>query len=409
MPWRELSVMEQREEFVRLALLAGANVSKLCERFGVSRDTGHRLLRRYGAEGGGGLSDRPRRPHASPWRTDAATEAEILRIRSENNNAWGARKIARVMERAGFGDVPALSTITEVLRRHGKLEERKNKHRGPFTRFERETPNELWQMDFKGHFALSRGRCHPLTAIDDHSRFALGLQACADEQEKTVRERLTAIFHRYGLPFSMLTDNGSPWGDSSGGRYTLLSVWLMRLGIRVCHGRPFHPQTQGKDERFHRSLKEEVLDRKSFADLGSCQSAFDRWRAIYNFERPHEALNLDTPSSRYRPSTRSFPETLSEIVYWPGDILRKVDSDGFISFKNRPWRVGKPFRRQPVALRQTQTDGYLHVFFCEQKIGTIDLRKPKACGFVDIADAMPTTPQAQQQNHVEIGFGRTKK
>jgi transposase InsO family protein len=399
--------MEQREEFVRLALMAGASVSKLCERFGISRDTGHRLLKRYSAEGRAGLADRSRRPLASPLRTRAATEAEILRIRSENNNAWGARKIARVMERSGFEEVPSLSTITQVLRRHGKLEERKSEHRGPFIRFERETPNELWQMDFKGHFALAHGRCHPLTALDDHSRFALELQACADEQEKTVRARLTAIFRRYGLPFSMLTDNGSPWGDSGGGRYTLLSVWMMRLGIRVCHGRPFHPQTQGKDERFHRSLKEEVLDRKSFVDLCACQTAFDRWRRIYNFERPHEALDLDTPSSRYRPSARSFPEKLSEIAYWPGDTVRKVDGDGFISFKNRPWRVGKPFRRQPVAVRQTQTDGCLHVFFCEQQIGAIDLRTAKARGFVDIADAMPTTPQAQQQNQMQIGIRRT--
>jgi transposase InsO family protein len=408
MPWQELSVMEQREEFVRLAMLGGANVSKLCERFGISRDTGHRLLKRYATEGRAGIADRSRRPLVSPLRTQAATEAEILRIRSENNNAWGARKIARVMERQGFEDVPSLSTITGVLRRHGKLEERRSKYRGPFIRFERETPNELWQMDFKGHFALARGRCHPLTAIDDHSRFALGLQACADEQEKTVRERLTAIFRRYGLPFAMLMDNGSPWGDPTGWRHTLLSVWLMRLGIKVCHGRPYHPQTQGKDERFHRSLKEEVLDRKSFADLGACQTAFDRWRGIYNFERPHEALDLDTPSSRYRSSARSFPEKLAEIVYWPGDIVRKVDSGGYITFKSRYLRVGEPFRKQHVALRQAETDSRLNVFFCEQQIGVIDLRTAKACGFVDIAAAMPTIPQAQQKNHMEIKFKRTK-
>jgi transposase InsO family protein len=404
MPWRELSVMEQRKEFVQLALLCGANVSRLCEGFGISRDTGYRLLSRYAAQGWAGLLARSRRPHGSPLRTVTATETEILRIRSENNNAWGARKIARVMERKGFEDVPALSTITEVLRRHGRLEERKSQHRGPFIRFERAAPNELWQMDFKGHFALARGRCHPLTALDDHSRYSLGLQACDNEQEKTVRERLTAIFRRYGLPLAMLMDNGSPWGDTAGGRYTLLTVWLMRLAIMVIHGRPFHPQTQGKDERFHRSLKEEVLDRKSFADLEECQSAFDRWRHIYNFERPHEALGLDTPSSRYRPSARSFPEKLSEIVYWPGDIVRKVDNCGFISFKSRPWRVGKPFRGQPVALRQTETDGRLDVFFCEQQIGAIDLRQAKSCGFVDIAGAMPTTPQAQHKNNAEIGL-----
>jgi len=382
--------MEQREEFVRLADLPGANMSELCKRFGISRDTGHRLLKRHAAEGREGLMDRSRRPHGSPTRTPASTEAEILRIRSESNNAWGARKIARVMERNSFADVPALSTITEVLRRHGKLEERASKHRGAFVRFEREAPNELWQMDFKGHFALSRGRCHPLTAIDDHSRYSLCLEACGDEQEKTVRERLTAIFRRYGLPFAMLMDNGSPWGDPSGSRFTLLTVWLMRLGISVSHGRPYHPQTQGKDERFHRSLREEVLDGKSFCNLSGCQAAFDRWRHIYNFERPHEALDLETPSSRYRPSVRSFPEKLADITYWPGDIVRKVDSDGFISLRNRILRIGKPFKRQPVAMRPTQTDGRYDVFFCDHQIGSIDLRHRKACGLVDIVKAMPT-------------------
>jgi len=408
MPWQELSVMEQREEFVRLALLPGANVSELCRRFGISRDTGHRTLKRYAAQGHAGLSDRSRRPHGSPSRTAASTEAEILRIRCEHNNAWGARKIARVMEREGFADVPALSTITEVLRRHGKLEERAARHRGPFIRFEREAPNELWQMDFKGHFALSRGRCHPLTAIDDHSRFALVLDACADEQEKTVRERLTAGFRRYGMPFSMLTDNGPPWGSPAGWRHTTLSVWLMRLGIDVHHGRPFHPQTQGKDERFHRTIDEEVLNGNSFADHAVCQVAFDRFRHSYNYERPHDALALETPASRYRPSVRSFPETLTEIAYWPGDIVRKVDSDGFISFKNQPFRIGQPFRKQPVALRAVDRDGCFDVFFCANKIGAVDLTKRKTRGFVDIAKAMTTTPQVQQKKQVEISSKRTK-
>jgi len=404
MPWRELSVMEQREEFVRLAKLSGANVSRLCERFGISRDTGHRLLRRYAEEGAAGLADRSRRPVTSPLRTETATETEVLRIRAENNNAWGARKIARVMEWQGTEDVPALSTITEILRRHGKLEERKSRHRGPFIRFERDAPNELWQMDFKGHFALAKDRCHPLTALDDHSRFALELEACVDEQGKTVRGRLTVVFRRYGLPFAMLTDNGPPWGCPFGSRYTELSVWLMRLGIAVHHGKPFHPQTQGKDERFHRSLDEEVLAGNSFADLAACQAAFDRWRYIYNFERPHDALDLETPSSRYRQSVRSFPEKLPEIVYWPGDTVRKVDCDGYISFRNQPVRIGQPFRKQLVALRPTNIDGCLDVVFCQQKIGVIDLHRKKARGFVDIAAAMPTTPQAQQQDQAESGF-----
>jgi transposase InsO family protein len=387
--------MDEREEFVKLALSAGANVSDLCRRFGVSRSNGRKWLARYREQGRAGLCERSRRPRRSPLRTEPATEAEVLRIREESNNAWGGRKIAKVMERTSSGRVPSASTITEILRRHGKLQEHEHEHPGPFKRFEKEQPNELWQMDFKGHFALAEGRCHPLTVLDDHSRYALGLQACRDQQDTTVRQRLTMLFRCYGLPFAMLMDNGAPWGDSGLEPFTRFTAWLMRLGIRVTHGRPYHPQTQGKDERFHRTLKREVLDQKSFHGLAECQQAFDRWRRIYNHERPHEALQLDTPSSRYRASPRSFPETLPAIEYWPGDTVRKVDAAARISFKNRSWKIGKAFRGQQVALRQTGEDGLFHVYFCAQKVGVIDLRAPDARGYVDIAAAMTTNPRQQ--------------
>lgn len=395
--------MEQREEFVRMAMLPGSNIRELCRRYGVSRQTGYKWLRRYQAEGRSGLADRSRRPQRSPDRTSAAVEAAVLQIRAAHNNAWGGRKIRKVMERAGYEAVPAASTITEILRRHSRLEERAAEHPGSYQRFERAAPNELWQMDFKGHFALPTGRCHPLTVLDDHSRYALGLEACDNEQDTTVRGRLTAVFRRYGLPWTMLMDGGPPWGDPGGQRHTAFTVWLMCLGIRVTHGRPFHPQTQGKDERFHRSLKAEVLQGQSFRDLDACQRAFEAWRFIYNFERPHDALDLAVPGDRYRPSPRPFPETLPPIEYAPGDFVRKVDGDGFISFRHRPIRIGKPFRRLPVALRPTPLEDVFTVHFCTQEIGVIDLRAPRpvACGLVDIATAMPTTPQAPQQQAIE--------
>ena len=265
MPWMELSPMEQREEFVRLALSPGANVSELCRRFGISRKCGYKWLARHRAEGAAGLADRSRRPHASPTRSTAAVEAQVLEVRAQSNNAWGGRKIARVLTNrapanadpagAGLAKIPAISTITEILRRNGKLEARAHEHPGPFQRFERERPNALWQMDFKGHFATAQGRCHPLTVLDDHSRYSLALEACANEQDQTVRARLIAAFRRYGLPDQMLMDNGPPWGDTGGEPFTIFSVWLLRLGVAVSHGRPRHPQTQGKDERFHRTLK----------------------------------------------------------------------------------------------------------------------------------------------------------
>ena len=408
MPWRELTVTDQREEFVKLALASGANVRELCRRFGIARSCGHKWVARYLAEGREGLMDRSRRPHCSPGHTIEAVEAAVLRIREESNNAWGGRKIARVMRDEGAAEVPSPSTITEILRRHGKLEQRAHEHPGPHQRFEREHPNQLWQMDFKGDFPLSHGRCHPLTVIDDHSRYALCTQACGNEQDRPTRACLAAVFRRYGLPDAMLMDNGAPWGDSGGGRFTAFSVWLMRLGIRVTHGRPYHPQTQGKDERLHRTMKAEIaFDR--LANLNECQRAFDNWRHVYNHRRPHEAIGMATPSERYRPSDRSFPERLPTIEYAERDIVRKANQDGDISFKGRRLRLGKPFRGEPIAVRATAEDGVFSIHFCTHQIGMVDLHElaASACGLVDIASAprhtretsraMPTSQQVQQQ------------
>jgi len=398
MPWRERSIVDQREEFVKLALAPGTNRRELCRRFGISRSKGYKWLERYLAQGRAGLADRSRRPHRSPARTSDAVEAEVLRIREDSNQAWGGRKIAHVLKRAGTAVMPAPSTITQILRRHGKLEQRTSEHPGPYQRFEREQPNELWQMDFKGHFATGRGRCHPLTIIDDHSRYALGVDACATQQDGPTRERLAMVFRRHGLPDAMLMDNGSPWGDSGGGRFTAFAVWLLRLGIRVAHGRAYHPQTQGKDERFNRTLGAEVLANRHFRDLAECQRAFDAWRHKYNHVRPHQALDLATPSERYRPSRRAFPETLPPIEYGPEDCVRKADQDGDISFKGRCIRLGKPFRGMPIALRPTSDDGSFSVHFCTHKIAVIDRRgRLRPVDVWTSQRAMSTSPQAQQQ------------
>ena len=398
MPWQELSVMDQRLELARLARQPGANKSELARRFGINRSNLNKWVRRYREEGPAGLEDRSRRPHDNPNRTPAAVEAEVLRLRAASNNVWSGRKIAAAMRRAGRPEVPSASTIVEILRRHGRLVAGAATAQGPYRRFERPAPNELWQMDFKGHFALRAGRCHPLGVLDDHSRYALGLQACGNEQQATVREHLVAIFRRYGLPEVMLMDNGPPWGDTGCEAHTALGVWLLRLGIRVTHGRPRHPQTQGKEERFHRTLNAEVLQGRSFRDLAHCQQAFDTWRPIYNHERPHQALGDATPGERYRPSLRSYPERLPAIEYAAGDRVRKVDGDGLISFKARAWRVGKAFRGLSVALRPTLEEGVFGLRFASHGLGTIDLRRDDATarGHVDNADALPTSPQAPQ-------------
>jgi transposase InsO family protein len=230
-------------------------------------------------------------------------------------------------------------------------------------------------MDFKGHFALGNGqRCHPLGMIDDHSRFALCLQACRNQQGETVQQQLTVIFRRYGLPEAILMDNGSPWGNDADHPYTPLTVWLLRLGVGVRHGRPRHPETQGKQERFHRTLKAEVLTGPVFSDWAKVQTRFDQWRQVYNHQRPHQALGMAVPASRYQVSPRSFPEVLPPIEYAPGDVVRKVQEHGKISFHNRHFRVGKAFRGYSVALRPTLQDGVFTVHFCSHQIAEICLR-----------------------------------
>src|SRR5574340_165262 len=285
MPWSAVSVMSLRQEFVTLAQTT-SNFAQLCRRYGISRKTGYKWQARFLQQGSAGLLDASRRPHTSPGRTVASIEEQVLAVRHAHP-VWGGRKIAAYLEQRATSphaaeQIPTPSTITRILRRHGCLEVSEAAHHRAWQRFEHPTPNALWQMDFKGHWALSAGRpsrCHPLSVLDDHSRFALGLYACPNEQGETVRTHLTEVFRRYGLPDWMTMDNGSPWGDG-GVAYPPLTIWLVQLGVGVSHSRPYHPQTQGKDERFHRTLKAEVLRGRVFHDLVECQAAFVAWRTV---------------------------------------------------------------------------------------------------------------------------------
>lgn len=375
MTWKVGTVMSVRREFVELAAAEGANMAELCRRFGVSRKTGHKWLNRFRVDGEAGLADRSRRPQNSPGRLDAGMEALIVQLR-EQNPVWGARKLRRQLLNRELKDVPAGSTITEVLRRHGLLETDGRPAPRPFKRFERERPNELWQMDFKGHFALANGgRCHPLTVLDDHSRFSVVLQACANEQGQTVQSALVVAFRRYGLPEAMLMDNGSPWGADRQSPWTPFSVWLLKLGVRVAHGRPYHPQTQGKAERFHRTFKAEVLQGQQFRDLSESQVRFNDWRTLYNFERPHEALEMEVPGHRFQPSTRPYPERLPRIEFGPTDEVRKVQQRGALSFHGQTWHVSKAFIGERVGLRPTLQDGVWEVWFSRVCLGELNLRE----------------------------------
>ena len=373
MPFHEGSRMDARLEFVMLAAAEGANVRSLCRRFGISPTTGYKWLERWRLDAMAGLQELSRRPQGSPSRSAAVTEQAVLSLRAEHP-AWGGRKIARRMKDLGHEAVPAASTVTAILKRHGIELGTHGGGQSAWTRFERARPNDLWQMDFKGHVGLHAGRLHPLTVLDDHSRFSVVLAACADQQTETVKQRLIIAFRRYGLPEGMITDNGSPWGDGPGSPFTPLGVWLIEHGIRISHSRPYHPQTMGKDERFHRSLKAEVLSGPPFADLAAAERAFDRWRDVYNTQRPHEALGLAVPGSRYQPSPRDYVETIAPFEYASGDIVRRVQQGGHVSFLGRAVKIPKAFRGKIVAFRTTPQDGVFDVVFRTKAIATIDIR-----------------------------------
>ena len=376
MGWSEVSVMSMRREFVKLATQEGANVRELCRRYKISPTTGYKWIKR-GADETETYQDRSRRPLHSPNRTGPTIERLVLEIRDEHP-VWNARKIRRLLKRQLRADqeLPAASTLGQILKRNGRIREEASAAAHEWHRFEHERPNELSQIDFKGHFQIGEGRCYPLTMIDDHSRYSQILKACTNERTDTVKEHLIDAFRRFGLPGRMNMDNGNPWGNPTGARYTKLTVWLIRLGVGISHSRPLHPQTNGKDERFHRTLKAELLANRWFSTLAEVQKAFDRWREIYNQERPHEALGLEVPASRYRASVRSYPEVLPPIEYDASDVIRSVRPNGQVSFEGASYFVGQAFGGEKVALRPTNDDGVWAVFFCRERVATIDRRDP---------------------------------
>lgn len=375
MPWQESTPMSQRREFVQLASREGANVRELCRRFQISPTTGYARLRRYAAEGEAGLGDRSRRPHTSPARTGSAMEAAILALR-QAHPTWGGRKLHHALKAAGHDAVPAPSTITAILHRTGMLAPDPAAPRA-LRRFEHDAAHELWQMDFMGHRPLDQGRVHPLTILDDHSRFLLQLTACATQQREVVQTHLTACFRQYGLPRIILTDNGPPWGTSGAGGITRLEVWLMRLGIALWHGRPSHPQTQGKVERIHRTIAADVFGHRTFTDLDAAQEAFAAFRAVYNQQRPHAALAFAVPISRFAPSPRPFPETLPPVEVADGDHARKVKTHGVLTFRNQTFFVGRGLGGETVGVRPTAHPARFTVHFGAFELTTIDLAYPE--------------------------------
>jgi len=370
--------MSQRLEFVLLAKQPGVSFRQLCRRFDISAKTGYKWRQRYATGGLSGLQDQSRRPQRSPRRCGEAVAHQVRALHAQWG--WGGRKIRRRLQDLGLRDVPAASTCTAILHRAGVFAERPQPPQRPLQRFCRTSPNALWQLDFKGDFATQSGRrCYPLAALDDHSRFNVLLEAAADQTGGGVRAALTRAFACYGLPEELLCDNGPPWGQGEPVcPYTTLGVWLLQLGVRVLHGRPYHPQTQGKQERFHRTLQRELLSRHTWRDLAHCAELFPDYRERYNCERPHDELAGDTPLRHYRPSPRALPAHLPAVEYPADTQVRLLRLGGFLTFGHQTWYVGRPFAGLPIGLRPSpQADGQWQVYFAHHLLGLIDLSLPR--------------------------------
>ncbi len=369
MSWKEQTVERSRLEFVVTAISGERSISQLCREYGISRPTGYKWIERYMA--GEGLRDRDHTARKQPNRTPPEVEELILTVRAKHPT-WGGRKIVRYLQDKGYQQLPAASTATAILKRHGMiLPEESAKHK-PYTRFERQEPNQLWQMDFKGHFAMANGeRCHPLTMTDDCSRMLLCLDAYGNEQWKVVEKSLLRVFHEYGLPDPILSDNGPPWSDNENG-YTPYEIWMMQLGILPIHGRPLHPQTQGKEERFHRILKEDILKRRAILDMEEAQQIFDAYRLEYNTERPHAAIGYDVPQRYYRASKRRLPDTWGEPEYDAGLTLRKVNYKGYLSIQQHRYYLSESFAGKYLALFP-RPDDIIDICYGAYRIASIDL------------------------------------
>lgn len=377
MPFKETDVMNERVRFVVLALEENANFSVLCRRFGISRTTGYRWLNRYRQEGSfAALGDRSRAPHHCPHKTSPELEARVVALRQKYG--WGARKLAVLLKREGI-DLP-VSTLNRIIKRNG-LVSRPQAHRPATKRFEREEPNQLWQMDFKGRFRVAEGHCHALSLLDDHSRYALGLYALPSTGAKGTFDCLCETFGRYGVPEAMLMDHGTPWWASQGGQgLTWVAIQLMKQDIRLYFSGFRHPQTQGKVEAFHRSLSRDWDHHGRPTTLAAATAHFDHFRHEYNHVRPHEALEMAVPADRYRRSVRAYDADPPAWDYEPDLTVTRLNSQGSLTYQGRRHFVAKPLANERVAYHEV--DGKLLVQYRQMYVREIDLSTGETRGFL---------------------------
>ena len=346
MPWESKTVEKLREEFV-LAAKSAHNFSSLCREFGITRKTGYKWVDRFKNQNE--LKDQSRKPNLIANKTPIEIEEVILALRNENPG-WGAKTIKQVLENHGHENIPCVKTVNNILNRNGCILKEESEKRHKYIRFQRELCNEMWQTDFKGDFELKNGnRCYPLDIIDDHSRFLIKITP-APNTKNVVIPAFESAFSEYGMPLSVLSDNGGQFAGIKQG-YTQFEKWLMCLDILPIHGRVRHPQTQGKIERFHRTLKDELLRYKTFEDIEHANIEIQAWRDKYNNIRPHEALNMLTPSEVYIKSDRQYNGLIKPYEYSGEYPVLKVNCKGYISFEYQRLYFSETFIGEYIEFR----------------------------------------------------------
>ena len=377
MPWSETLLMDQRVQFIADYQRAALDVAELARRYGISRKTAYKWIDRYAADGPGGLADRSRRPAHCPHATPAPIVAALLEVR-RHHPSWGAKKLLKVVAtRQPTWTLPARSTVCDLLDRAGVIPPSKRRtvpaHPGrslvPMT-----APNGTWTADFKGQFKTRNGTyCYPLTIVDGFSRYLLACQGLRSTAIVTARPVFLRLFREYGLPAIIRTDNGVPFATTALGRLSTLSVWWIRLGILPELIAPASPQQNGRHERMHRTLKAEAT-RPPSGNLQAQQIRFNRFRHEYNNDRPHEALNQETPASVYWPSARALPTQLAPLEY-PGHYeVRLVSRNSGIRWKKRWVCVTHTLAGEYVGLEEVG-DGLWDVYFGPLKLGRLDERR----------------------------------
>lgn len=346
MPWRKTNVKNERIRFVVRAEQKSRNMSALCGEFGISRKTGYKWLRRF-HEGGNldALDDLSRRPHNSPNRTCEAIEQRVEEVR--RLTGWAGKKLQLVLAKEGIH--LAASTIDRIIQRRNLTRDRKQGKKAT-QRFERSDPNELWQMDFKGEYPLNgKGYCCPLSVLDDHSRYNVGLFALSSKRTRGVQGSLVDCFERCGVPEAMLMDHGTPWWSNTNGHgLTKLSVFLIKQGIDLIYGAAYHPQTRGKVERFHRTLDETLSYVGMPVTIAGFSAAFTSISYTYNYQRPHESLDMQVPAERYTPSPRTYNPSPKPWIYPPGAQVYRLNSAGCLEYKGARYFVCEALAHEEI-------------------------------------------------------------